>query len=403
MELIQRSESKISVFVRLLQMSLRCERFVDDNCREEDILFFFTECKEKLRNSYPLEEWRTKYGMTLLMVMVDIEDVNPTSKRCMRLLVEQIIKKGIFSDDYINHKAGVDLGLSIQFELQHYLNVAKKGKKKNTVIVAGQKIKLKKVKRKAEDGTYVNITSDKMIDGQVKMISKHSVKLKNPEGSVTAKRIMITCKPTQAPDDLYEDNMDENINWNSTENLLLVETNAEESKGVIPEHFDNDSVHSTGGETFKTRNNHYKYAESTSTRFEQTSANADEITPHYAKSTTLFILACQNNCWGIVKAMLDLNPERYPRLFQDPEPRSQAKHPLFHESDLRGNCLHYAIEDGQLDICKLIIEKVDASTLRTKTIQNNKTAKFIIQEKIDQGNTDFREIKDLIASKIVKK
>ena len=191
-------------------MFLSCERFVgmdDSSFRDEDLLFFFTKCKEKFSNSDPIEEWRTRYGMTLLMVMVDIKVANPASRRCMRLLVEKIIKKEIFDDAYINHRAGVDLGLSIQFEL---------------------------------------------------------------------------------------------------------------------------------------------------------------------------------------RAILELNQDRYPTLFQNPDPRSQAKHPLFQESELKGNC-------------KMIIERVDAATLRSKTIFNNKTAKAIIQEKIDQGNAEFEEMKDSIIAKIAKK
>ena len=112
--------------------------------------------------------------------------------RNMKHLVEIIIRRGFFDDSYINYKADYDL--SIQFELQHLQGIHRAGKQKNTIIIPGQIIKLKRAKIKNLDTQeYEDIKGAKMIEGQVKMISKNPVKLRKSDGSEVAKKIMVTC------------------------------------------------------------------------------------------------------------------------------------------------------------------------------------------------------------------
>ena len=131
--------------------------------------------------------------MTLLMVMVVAHDcvLQTPVKRNTLLLLETIIEKKIFDDSYMAHKAIPSLNL--QFELQHYQGLHKVGKKKNSVIVAGQRITLKRVKIKTHSEEYVDRVSTMKKD-QVKMISREKVKLRCPDGTEMKKRIMITCR-----------------------------------------------------------------------------------------------------------------------------------------------------------------------------------------------------------------
>ena len=133
--------------------------------------------------------------MTLLMNMVIADDnrVNRELKRNTLLLVEMLVRNEEFDDAFINHKAVPSLAL--MFERQHYQGYHKDGKMKNSVIVAGQKISLKRIKKKNKDGVYTDFKGPKMKDDQVKMISKHKVKLRQGDGTEEVeKRIMITCK-----------------------------------------------------------------------------------------------------------------------------------------------------------------------------------------------------------------
>ena len=147
-------------------------------------------------------------------------------------------------------------------------------------------------------------------------------------------------------------------------------------KKVIPEHFDRSSVKakSLSKETFKTEENKYKYAESASTKFTDTYLEEETPSDLVCRKTTLFLMACKANKWNIVRALLKLDPEKYPSLFR----KSDKEHPLYHVDDHKMNPLFLALKSEQIEICKIMIEKIDTKTLKEKTI----TEKIMI-EKID--------------------
>ena len=94
-------------------------------------------------------------------------------------------------------------------------------------------------------------------------------------------------------------------------------------------------------------------------------------------------------------------PEKYPSLFQAPE--AQKKHRLFHQDESKANCLWLALEDGQFDICQMIIDKVDIFTLKSATISGNRNALKVIEDKIKEGADEFEEMKEALENKIGKK
>ena len=101
-----------------------------------------------------------------------------------------------------------------------------------------------------------------------------------------------------------------------------------------------------------------------------------------------------------MKALLHLDPVKYPSLFNSPG--NQKKHPLYHQDESRANCLHLAIEDGQIEICHKIIGLLDVFSLKTMPIVDNKTASKYVKEKISEGFDEFIELRDFIEENLQK-
>ena len=395
----------------------------------------------------PISEWRDKFGMTLLMNMVIFDGDKKTPQSIMiRNLAELLIREKYFDDAFINVKADYDL--AVQFQLQHYQDVHKMSKQKCTVIAAGQTISLKKVKKKVTEGEQVDKWGD-MKDDQVKMISKDPVKLVQANGKEIEKRIMITCRlPDQSNQeeemdvDVHLDNfyrkgmgaltteyfsMDElsddeedyksaksrcseylSTGTKSTDYFSVVKEVREE---VIPEHFDSQSVvtKQSSEDAYVVKKSKeqklvVKLSKSVSTKVIHTPKTDSflEVNKYFSKNTTLLLLSCKTGNWNIVRAIL----EQYPSLFCKEGDVIQQKHPLYFQDDFKAHCLHLAIKDGQFDICKTIIDKVDVYNLKTNPIEGNKTALKFVEFQISQFQDEcvkLMELKEIIEKKIGKK
>ena len=130
---------------------------------------------------------------------------------------------------------------------------------------------------------------------------------------------------------------------------------------------------------------------------------------------TLIQLACLTKNWKIVKAILELDPVKYKKLFPQQVKKSK-NHPLYSiiEDDSKKNCLCLAIEDGQKEICLLIIAKVGQETLRSGSVIGKKTAKKFVDEMIKERKDtnatehgleyeELQEIQQSIQSKLSNK
>ena len=136
-----------------------------------------------------------------------------------------------------------------------------------------------------------------------------------------------------------------------------------------------------------------------------------EVNKYFSKNTTLLLLCCKTKNWNVMKALLELDPEKYPTLFSKDTDKCKCKsiclckHHLYFQDDSKANCLHLALEDGQLDICQMIIDKVDVYTLKTCPIDGNKAALKYITE-IEGTRKDFPEIgklKSMVMQKLKEK
>ena len=105
-ELLRVNIDRIQSFIEILKIYLRCKRFqapkTENYKLKEEFFFLFREISQHLNE---IESWRDKYGLTLLMKMV-ISAIHDTwIQRNMELLVAEIIKRGHFSDSFINYQA----------------------------------------------------------------------------------------------------------------------------------------------------------------------------------------------------------------------------------------------------------------------------------------------------------
>ena len=241
--------------------------------------------------------------MTLLMNMViSAEEKMTNHSKHMRQLIELIIKEEYFDDDYINHKADYDL--SVQFQMQHYQGVQKQTKKKNTIIVPGQEIKLKKVKKTNDEKQITG----KMRDDQIKMISKHKVQLILAFGTDKEeridKRIMVTCRLQETLKhkkkfsvQVKEDRLC-HLGENEpliTDSISRISENKIESASqeAIPEHFDTQSIitNTSNENHFFAKGKNFQYSESISTKVIITPESLQPISKHFSRKTTLLLLA----------------------------------------------------------------------------------------------------------------
>ena len=100
-ELVGKDENRrIQELIQIQLKYLRCRRFLaldpSDFKRRKELCFLFNELHTHLED---IQSWEDKYGMTLLMNMVATEDPDAMVHRNMRLLVEILIRKGVFVDE----------------------------------------------------------------------------------------------------------------------------------------------------------------------------------------------------------------------------------------------------------------------------------------------------------------
>ena len=259
-----------------------------------------------------------------------------------------------------------------------------------------------------------------------KMISKDPVKLQIDDGSEVESRIMITCRLSEKKQpheevevQVRKDNLYTNANKAAlTTDYLAIDLYEEEAKEleVIPEHFDTQVYSEASQEdTFEVKKNEIvRFSQSVTTKSLHTPDGKSflEVNKYFSKNTTLPLLCCKTKNWNVMKALLELDHEKYPTLFSQDRDKCKCsksiclcKHHLYFQDDSKANCLHLALEDGQKEICEMIIERVDVHTLKTVPIEGTKHALAYIKEMERTGN-DFPglgQLRTLVEQKIAKK
>ena len=469
---IEEETKRITIIVELIKNYVKSEykkgyfKSGELSINEEKISIFYLELKNLCEKAnFPLESMRDKFNMTLLMnLVISIEDIESYAVKSLEMLIAKLIRENTFSDEYLSHRANIKL--EEQFQLQHVHGICKLSKKKNTHLAPGQVIQFKKVVKKNVDGEYRPINCS--VEGQEKLISKHPVEIIKEGNTREYKRIMVSGKiikrnedddnqligieidehesrgslstisssPTRDDFEIEEDYKKEKVNVlfneydtqedseSKCKNWILNENNAEEddtlqntdeifpSTSLIPEHLDSQSVAKmTSGETFKTKQNKYKYAPS-STKYADTHGDGQIPSKLISKKTNVFILACRTKQWEIVKAILELDPNKYPMLLEITGigGKQASKHPLYHEDDKGNNGFFLilneicSLEKSKVndlhllkELAKLTISHIDAHTLKTKNIQKGKTPLQFIEEK---QNDNLDVVKSLIEKEI---
>ena len=413
--LIGREENKITALIHLLGVHFKTVSPLlgmrISPPKKEKILplfsAFFLNLKDKDKRdaagyAFDMEDWRDRYGMTFLMRLLAEEDDS------MVVLTQWIIEGQFFDEEYINLQAeNMDLGA--QFDLQHRFGRVSANKLRNTVIAEDQVFKVKRVQRLNESGQYEPVIPDK--DGQVKMISEKKVKVKE-EGNEQTSRVMITVKDTHPNDQEKENHMnednafndetdadflddddlgeavsidgDESEEENDTKEKMpdldlpvisiekkigqwTVENIKEANPGKIvePEHFDKTSVISDSEETYMTKANKYKIAPSASTRFLETHSAVEEPSKCYARRTTLLLIACKTKRWGVVQSLLKTYTLN-----------------VNHKDADGSNALHLAVNETQVETCKMMIDMIDLNGLKSEVNGENKNALMLVTGKL---------------------
>ena len=298
---------------------------------------------------------------------------------------------------------------------------------------------MKRVNRLNPDtGKYEKILGPDNNLGQEKMLAKKHVKMKGEDGKVFENRPMMSVN-VPSDDDSVEDNVsvgiisdDEELDVNDSKvNMILgldesIDNDFErkcaewkndqskedpnewildqpepdvQKKKVIPEHFDRSSVESLSKETFKTKKNKYKYAESASTKFTDTYLEEETPSDLVCRNTTLILMACKANKWNIVTALLKLDPEKYPPFL---EKNGKNIHLLYHKDGHGTNALLLALQSEQIGVCQIMIEKIDAETLKKEVVTDKMTALKYVTEEMT-GNNSQKLLIDCIEAKIGKK
>ena len=382
-QLIGKEEKQLTSLVHLLRVHAK-KVYEDSNTtdlslkpyRERRLLALFkaflenlqvTSRRENAGFTAALEDWRDRYGMTFLMrLLVDNADISSADANdpAVDLLIRTIIEGNFFDNEYIDMKTEIDLGP--QFDLQHRLGIISANKKRNSVIADGQIPAMKRVnKLNVETGDYEPIVPDK--DGQVKMISKERIKVRD-DGLEKKTRVMLTVKRPESKlqetikeefgsegssslgalsvngDESEDDNVKPSIDlpeeeletkisqWNLNDNEAMYSDDANASNKipsldlskdhigtkihnknidevrdriVEPEHFDKTSILTDTDETFMTKENRYKYAPSASTRYVETHTEVETPSKYFAKKTTMLLLACKLRKWPLVESLMD--------------------------------------------------------------------------------------------------
>ena len=115
----------------------------------------------------------------------------------------------------------------------------------------------------------------------------------------------------------------------------------------------------------ESKKNEYKYAPSASTKFTETMDVVNVPSKLCCKGTTLMLMAAKANRWVLVESLLKLNPEKYLKLLVKEE---NKKHPLLYKDEHGQDCLLLAILAGEINIMKLILDKMDSKSLKSTTI-----------------------------------
>ena len=158
-----------------------------------------------------------------------------------------------------------------------------------------------------------------------------------------------------------------------------------------------DLVSMKSNETFRTKINEYKYAPSASTKFTETMDVVNVPSKLCCKGTTLMLMAAKANRWVLVESLLKLDPEKYPKLLVKEE---NKKHPLLYKDEHGQDCLLLAILAGEIDIIKLILDKIDSKSLKSTAIQDNKTTVKVLEDLIQGGHANLEEVVEYVFQKI---
>ena len=453
-ELIGKEENQVTALVHLILANFRglFQSCGGNLAMKKNFLFlfvtFFISLKDKDRREQAgytssLEGWRDRYGMTFMMrLLVDSDGYDGYN-----LLLQWIIEGGFFDEEYMNLKADT-MDLGAQFDLQHRLGVVSANKERNTVVSKDQLVKVKRVLRQnSTTGQYEPFTEG-TLGNQVKMVSQNRVQVQ--EGGVErSSRIMMTVKKhpdpkkerssltsledlstedlcipeeSQEPEDdlgkavsvdgdvsegeedkeclsdlgLPMDDLEKKIGQWTIEGIL--ETNP--GKIVEPEHFDKTSVITDTDQTFKTKQNRYKIAPSASTRFMETHSTVEAPIKHFAKRTTLLLLACKTKRWDVARILL----ENY---------RLEVN-----QRDADGtNSLHLVIsaistdtdkDNFKVDLCRLMIESSKDHDLKSEVNADNQNALMLLSHQrklVSNDPNDENKLNDLnmIEKMIIKK
>lgn len=380
-------------------------------------------------------------------------------------LIEWILKEEYFEDDNISHKTNYELSAQFDLSHIHGIAKKSKAKNtvldKNQLIPLKRVNRLN-----PDTGKYEKVSSEKpgqekmlakrnvkMIDEDGKVCEKRPMITVNcpseprEEEALNEREDYFAERNSLVDDDSFEDNasvgvisdddeeldmnnsnpnplsgLDESIdndfitkcvewkNVQSTKDLEQTIIKVEkwtldqpdvQKKKRIKEHFDRSSVKSLSKETFKTKINKYKYAPSASTKFTDTYLEEETPSDLICRNTTLFLMACKANKWNIVMALLKLDPQKYPSLLQN-SGKMQSRHPLYHQDDHCTNPLLLALQSEQIEICQIMIEIIDAHTLKTCTIYKDKTILKYVTEEMSGSNSQKLLI-ECIEAKIGKK
>ena len=401
---------------------------ISDNEKKKCLLLFVKIKEHFAITENPVETWTDNFNMTLLMKLI-ISD-GETNAKNFEFLVCAILEEEIFSESYIN--VTVQNDLVKKFELSHIHGKVKPTKKLNHVIAKNQFIPLKPVMRRVP-GTqvYERFVGPKQMVEQEKMMTKNKVLQQNPDGSLTWKRMMVTVRKGEPekmrdvqkifndndedivlPDDGLENKdageadsvdqlSDEQVDDNETEddNDKASRQSDIDHKNVIMEHLDKASIASISKETFKTKNNHYKFASSVSTKFTETFVT-EEPSKYYCNETNLLLVACKTKNWNVVEALLNLNPDKYPSLFT----KGTKRHPLLYRDEDGQDCLIMAINNDQYELVRMLIDRLDVRTLKSELIYGDKTTLTVMSQKVDQlQNVEDEQLLDQLLKKTGQK
>ena len=76
------------------------------------------------------------------------------------------------------------------------------------------------------------------------------------------------------------------------------------------------------------------------------------------------------------------------------------KRPLLFKDEHGQDCLLLAILAGEIDIIKLILDKIDSKSLKSTTIQDNKTTVKVLEDLIQGGHANLEEVVEYVFQKI---